>query len=252
MRASRSPRHTSSTQHLQQGRGSSTKRHSDRAAAATMKGGGAGRGAAAGGGAGRTDAPGETAPPPHGSLRPKILYPAVGGSAVRYLVVRHRQTQRLRTPQARSRHRKTLPLGWGLSKSASRQNCVSLRRHLSVGQRAMFAQQWRGEEESAAKERLKESGEKHGKGVAALPHPIEDTGKTRDKLANKVGVGGKAIDKARKVSEQAFQKNVADWAGSFIIGQPARLCDRVCYGKAHSPHGGGGGGGFRGIIATVR
>ena len=63
-------------------------------------------------------------------------------------------------------------------------------RHLSTGQKAMFGANWKAYEAEEAKKRQVRKPESV---VATLP---QQKGKARDKAGSRVGVGGKAIDKA--------------------------------------------------------
>lgn len=73
------------------------------------------------------------------------------------------------------------------------------RRHLDDGQAAMAGARGKELYEKQAKERMKASGEKFGKGMDNCPHPIADKGKSRDKAGEAVGVSGKQVDRASKV-----------------------------------------------------
>ncbi len=84
------------------------------------------------------------------------------------------------------------------------------RRHLTTGQKSMFAQSWFEHEKALAKERQREHGgtapgKKRESLVATLPQVIESKpeSKSRDKVAAKVGVGQKSIDKAATIREHA-------------------------------------------------
>lgn len=73
------------------------------------------------------------------------------------------------------------------------------RKHLTVGQKAMFAQAWREAESEAAKER-----QHKGRPPAEKEVPVilpEDTGDTRDKVGERVGVGGSSVDKAAYIQK---------------------------------------------------
>ena len=79
------------------------------------------------------------------------------------------------------------------------------RRHLDTKQKAMFGEAWREDEKRKAKERLKTST------GGSNPQPVEtfpqaDTGKSRDKIGERVGVSGKSIDKIAVVKEYAPEK----------------------------------------------
>lgn len=77
------------------------------------------------------------------------------------------------------------------------------RRHLEVGQRAVFGLAWREHEREAAKERQRDrKGNQHGAHISPATLP-DFTGDSRDKIGQRVGVGGKTIDKAQKISEVA-------------------------------------------------
>ena len=84
------------------------------------------------------------------------------------------------------------------------------RRHLSVGQRAMFALAMLEYEKKQADERKKEALIKGNKTrhkedspvMVTLPQP-EAGFKSRDKVGKKVGIGGSAIGKAKKIHEYA-------------------------------------------------
>lgn len=79
----------------------------------------------------------------------------------------------------------------------------------TVGQRAMFANRWREEEDAAAKQRMADAVSQTNKGrkdnipslgnVTQAGAPV----RARQKIAEKVGVGGSSIDKARDVKEFA-------------------------------------------------
>lgn len=74
------------------------------------------------------------------------------------------------------------------------------RRHFTVKELAIFALAWRDHERAEAKGRQVR---KPDSVPATLP---EQTGDSRDKVASRVGVGGKAIDKVAKVAEFAPEK----------------------------------------------
>lgn len=58
-------------------------------------------------------------------------------------------------------------------------------------------------EREAAKERLRLSGERFGKGSGNVPDPIQGTGDTRDKVGAALGMSGKTYEKAKTVVEAA-------------------------------------------------
>ena len=71
------------------------------------------------------------------------------------------------------------------------------RRHLTTGQRAMIADSLREYVAKAAKERQKRKPEN-----SVLMNSPEQKGNARDKLGEIVGVGGAAVDVARRVKQQ--------------------------------------------------
>lgn len=73
------------------------------------------------------------------------------------------------------------------------------RRHLTVGQRAMFGDAWRLAEDDAARER--EHAGRPKKGMETFPEV--NGGTSRDKTGEKVGVSGKTMDKARIIKQHA-------------------------------------------------
>lgn len=102
------------------------------------------------------------------------------------------------------------------------------RRHLTVGQKAMFAVSMLEHEQELAKERQKEAGKMHGRGhekvVATLPQPIDKpkpAPKSREKVSAAVGVGQKAIDKAKKITEYAPKEVVEQARAGKIDLEPA-------------------------------
>lgn len=92
------------------------------------------------------------------------------------------------------------------------------RRHLTTGQRSMFALAWKEHESIEAKKR-----QAHGQTAPGLNAygkvAISDAGASRDIAAEKVGVSGRSIDKAQRIAEQApdVAKQVKD--GSITLEQ---------------------------------
>lgn len=79
------------------------------------------------------------------------------------------------------------------------------RRHLEVGQRAMFAAAWKEHEAAKAKERQREHGDTAPGRRKNTSGNISgsDAGDSRDKAADRVGVSGRSVDKAVAVKEWA-------------------------------------------------
>lgn len=98
------------------------------------------------------------------------------------------------------------------------------RRHLTVGQKAVFADAWAEVEETAAKERKVESGKAHGRGPkidggnlattystsnvdpvgSAKPQePKPTSGKARDRIGERVGIGGRSVQKMKTIKQFA-------------------------------------------------
>lgn len=73
-------------------------------------------------------------------------------------------------------------------------------RHMTTGQKAAFADAWRGAEEAKAKERMH-------KGRPSSKEPVEnfpqDNGKARDLVGQRVGISGKSVDHYRQIKESA-------------------------------------------------
>ena len=85
------------------------------------------------------------------------------------------------------------------------------RRHLTVGQKAMFSERMLEAEQAKAKERQREAlsrgnQTKHSNGSSIVPTLAQSTDgpyKARDKVAKSIGIGKMAIDKAKKIREYA-------------------------------------------------
>ena len=75
------------------------------------------------------------------------------------------------------------------------------RRHLDTKKKSVFGLRWMEHERDAAKKRMEVGRPKEG--VETFP---QDTGKSRDKAGERVGVSGKSIDKAAVVKEYAPDK----------------------------------------------
>jgi protein gp37 len=84
------------------------------------------------------------------------------------------------------------------------------RRHLDVKRKAAFGLAWQEHEKQAAKDRMKLGGGDKKSGVEIFPHPIEDAGKSRDKIGERVGVSGKSVDKVAVIKEYAPEKLADD------------------------------------------
>lgn len=77
--------------------------------------------------------------------------------------------------------------------------CNIDRRHLTVGQIAMYGQAWLDDERKKAKERQAHGGT--APGVTLKEHgPEALKGQSRDKVAERLGISGKSVEQARKVS----------------------------------------------------
>ena len=86
---------------------------------------------------------------------------------------------------------------WLQSKSAAQQ-----RRHLTPSQTACVAVEALAFYEKEAKERLKEAGEKFGKGMAKMPYAIEGIGKARDFAAKDFKVSARYIQDAKMIKQE--------------------------------------------------
>jgi protein gp37 len=107
-------------------------------------------------------------------------------------------------------------------------------RHLTVGQRAAFADAWRAEEERKAKER-RDANLKQNQVTDKANLPERKEGQTRDKLAERVGIGGRSVDHYREVKEHAPQlaKKVAD--GSLSLNKAATEARQIRKQKEAAP-----------------
>jgi protein gp37 len=77
------------------------------------------------------------------------------------------------------------------------------RRHLSTKQLAVFGLAWVEHEKQEAKKRQSEL---NGKTLLVETFPQADTGKSRDKVGERVGTSGRSIDKIAAVAEHAPEK----------------------------------------------
>jgi protein gp37 len=77
------------------------------------------------------------------------------------------------------------------------------RRHLSTKQLAVFGLAWVEHEKQEAKKRQSEL---NGKTLLVETFPQADTGKSRDKVGERVGTSGRSIDKIATVAEHAPEK----------------------------------------------
>lgn len=84
------------------------------------------------------------------------------------------------------------------------------RRHLDVKRKAAFGLAWQEHEKQNAKERQRLSEGRPKKGVETFPQVIEDAGKSRDKIGERVGVSGKSVDKVAVIKEYAPEKLADD------------------------------------------
>jgi protein gp37 len=84
------------------------------------------------------------------------------------------------------------------------------RRHLDVKRKAAFGLAWQEHEKQNAKERQRLSEGRPKKGVETFPQVIEDVGKSRDKIGERVGVSGKSVDKVAVIKEYAPEKLADD------------------------------------------
>jgi len=81
------------------------------------------------------------------------------------------------------------------------------RRHLDTKRKAAFGLAWREHEKEAAKDREKlRKGNQPGAGKCGNISTLEDTGKARDKIGERVGVSGRSIDKVAVVAEYAPER----------------------------------------------
>lgn len=79
------------------------------------------------------------------------------------------------------------------------------RRHLTTKQKTFFGVAWKEYEEAEAKKRQSLAGGDRSKALVET-FPPADTGKSRDKAGERVGVSGKSIDKGMVISEYAPEK----------------------------------------------
>lgn len=84
------------------------------------------------------------------------------------------------------------------------------RRHLDTKQKAVFGLAWKKAEQEEAKKRMAAGGGDKKSGKEMFPYPGEDTGQSRDKIGERVGVSGKSIDKIGVVAEFAPDKLADD------------------------------------------
>jgi protein gp37 len=84
------------------------------------------------------------------------------------------------------------------------------RRHLDAKRKAAFGLAWQEHEKQNAKERQRLSEGRPKKGVETFPQVIEDAGKSRDKIGERVGVSGKSVDKVAVIKEYAPEKLADD------------------------------------------
>lgn len=99
------------------------------------------------------------------------------------------------------------------------------RRHLTVGQRAAFGHLWESEKARQAAKERQLSTLKQNTVVATLPPRSE--GKSRDTIGRSVGVGGKAIDKARVIHEASPEAFNDVLAGRVVLEQAYREVRRA-------------------------
>jgi len=88
-----------------------------------------------------------------------------------------------------------------------------LRRHLSDFQKAECGKRLEVVESEKAKQRQAENAKRNqpqSQKVENLP-PLENKGKSRDKVAEKIGMSGRQYDKARKIYNEAPEEILNDW-----------------------------------------
>lgn len=101
------------------------------------------------------------------------------------------------------------------------------RRNLDKSQKALVAARFRDHFETEAKERMQAGGREGGKGVQNSSHPIDDTGKSRDKAGDALGVSGFSVDQASKVIKQGSKDLVnAVERGEVSVSAAAKLADK--------------------------
>lgn len=79
------------------------------------------------------------------------------------------------------------------------------RRHLDTKRKAIFGDAWREHEQAEAKKRQARAGGDKSKALVET-FPQAETGKSRDKIGERVGVSGKSIDKVAVVKAYAPEK----------------------------------------------
>lgn len=98
------------------------------------------------------------------------------------------------------------------------------RRHLTPSQIAHAIAAMKPYEERKARERMAAGGGDKRAGIADLQHPVADTGRAVDKLAEKAGVSARTISKAIKVREQGVPElNAAVAAGEIALNQAEKI-----------------------------
>jgi len=108
-------------------------------------------------------------------------------------------------------NRKDLTENWQIEEQLISDNL--LRRHLSDYQKVECGEHLRGIEEQKSKERQAENAKRNqpqSQNVENLP-PLENKGKTRDKVAEKIGMSGRQYDKAHKIYEEAPKDIKEEW-----------------------------------------
>lgn len=102
------------------------------------------------------------------------------------------------------------------------------RRHLTPSQIAHAVAAMKPYEERKARERMAAGGAIGAaitnRGSADLQHPVSETGRTAEKLAEKAGVSARTISKAIKVREQGVPElNAAVAAGEIALNQAEKI-----------------------------
>lgn len=100
------------------------------------------------------------------------------------------------------------------------------RRQLSKGQLAMAAAKLKGYFAEQARARMAAGGGDKRSGRKNSAHPVEDTGKARDKAAAQFGVSGAAVDQAERVLKKAIPEvRRAVETGEISVNQGAKMAE---------------------------
>jgi protein gp37 len=110
-----------------------------------------------------------------------------------------------------------------------------LRRHLTVGQRAMFADEWRRDEDRKAEKRHAELSGRPSKEKPPEMLPEVRRGDARDKVGERVGVSGKSVDKARTIKEVLPQVAEQVRSGAMSLESGYKEARKAIHEKASLP-----------------